>query len=52
MKKLLTDEQWALIAPLLPPQKARGRRRADDHQTLEDILWAILATLDREGKLR
>jgi transposase len=41
MERMLTDEQWALIAPLLPPQKPRGRKRADDRQTLEDILWVL-----------
>jgi transposase len=38
MERMLSDEQWALIAPLLPPQKPRGRKRADDRQTLEGIL--------------
>ena len=41
MGKMLTDEQWAIIAPFLPPQKARGRRRADDRQTMEGILWVL-----------
>jgi transposase len=41
MERMLTDEQWALIAPLLPPQKPRGRKRADDRQTLEGILWVL-----------
>ncbi len=38
MEPLLSDEQWAGIAPLLPPRKSRGRPRADDRQSLEGIL--------------
>jgi len=45
---MLTEEQWARIAPLLPPQKPRGRKRADDHQTLEGILWARWQDLPKE----
>jgi transposase len=41
MERILTDEQWRCIAPHLPPQKPRGRRRADDRQTLEGILWVL-----------
>jgi len=41
MERMLTDEQWGRIAPHLPPQKPRGRRRADDRQTLEGILWVL-----------
>jgi len=41
VERMLTDEQWARIAPLLPPQKPRGRKRADDRQTLEGILWVL-----------
>lgn len=41
MERMLTDEQWVRIAPLLPPPKPRGRRRADDRQTLEGILWML-----------
>ena len=37
----LTDTQWELIAPLLPPPKRRGRRRADDRRTLNGILWIL-----------
>jgi transposase len=37
----LTDTQWTLIAPLLPPPKARGRHRADDRRTLNGILWML-----------
>jgi transposase len=41
MERMLTDEQWRCIAPHLPPQKPRGRRTADDRQTLEGILWVL-----------
>ncbi len=37
----LTDAQWEAIAPLLPPQKQRGGRRADERQTLNGILWVL-----------
>ena len=33
----LRDEQWELIAPLLPPHKKRGRPRAEDRRTLNGI---------------
>jgi transposase len=36
----LTDQQWALIAPLLPPQRPRTGRPAIDHrQMVSAILW-------------
>jgi transposase len=36
----LTDEQWARLAPLLPPQKAATGRPARDHrQMLNAMLW-------------
>lgn len=34
----LTDEEWALIVPLLPPVSARGRKPATD---LRDVLDAL-----------
>lgn len=38
----LTNEQWAVIEPLLPKRrKGRGRPRADDRQTLNGILWVL-----------
>ena len=38
----LTDEHWACIAPLLPPQKPRIGRPAHDHRTiLSAILWVV-----------
>ena len=36
----LTDEQWALVGPLLPPQGGGTGRPPDDHRTvLGGILW-------------
>lgn len=36
----LTDDQWARLAPLLPPQKpARGRPARDHRQMLNAMLW-------------
>lgn len=37
----VSDAQWALIAPLLPPQPRRGRPRADDRRVLAGILWVL-----------
>ncbi len=37
----LTDSQWAVIAPLLPTRKRRGRPRADDRTTLNGILHVL-----------
>jgi transposase len=41
MEGELRDDQWALIAPLLPPPKPRGRPRADDRRTINGILWVL-----------
>jgi len=38
----LTDEQWAIIAPLIPPQKpGPGRKRADNRKALNGILYVL-----------
>lgn len=37
----LTEAQWKLITPLLPPPKGRGRHRADDRRTVNGILWVL-----------
>jgi transposase len=37
----VTDEQWDLIFPLLPPQPARGRKRRNDRQTINAILYLM-----------
>jgi transposase len=41
MDEELGDEQWELIAPLLPKPKRRGRPRTDDRRTLNGILWVL-----------
>jgi transposase len=36
----LTDDPWARLAPLLPPQKPQGGRPARDHrQMVTAMLW-------------
>src|SRR4030042_1394827 len=35
----LTDEQWALIAPLIPPPKTGGRRRTTDMRDVADGIF-------------
>jgi transposase len=38
----LTEQGWAQVAPLLPPQKpARGRPANDHRRTLEGMLWVM-----------
>lgn len=39
--RLLSDKQWALIEPHLPPPLARGRKRVDDRRTLNAILFVL-----------
>lgn len=39
----LADEQWTVLAPLLPPRVQTWRPRANDRQTLNGILY-VLAT--------
>ncbi len=44
-RDILTDEQWARLKPLLPPQKPKTGRPAKDHRTVVNaILW-----IDRTG---
>ena len=39
-KQLLTDEQWALVEPLLPPQRSgRGRPMRDHRQVVEGVIY-------------
>ena len=35
----LTDEQWRYLRPFLPPQPQVGRKRADDRQVINAILF-------------
>jgi transposase len=38
----LTDEQWELVHPLLPPRQAKtGRPPSDPRQMLNGILWIL-----------
>src|SRR3954451_5077342 len=37
----LTDAQWAILQPLLPPRSRVGRPRADDRRTLNAILYVL-----------
>jgi putative transposase len=39
----LTDSQWALLQPHLPPPKKRGRPRSDLRQILNALLYAVKA---------
>ena len=41
MDEELGDQQWVLMAPLLPKPKRRGRPRAEDRPTLNGILWVL-----------
>src|ERR1700674_1182407 len=44
-QKLLTDEQWVLVEPMLPPprrrQDQRGRPWASNRACFEGILWIL-----------
>jgi len=44
-QKLLTDEQWKLVEPMLPPprrrQDNRGRPWASNRSCFEGILWIL-----------
>ncbi len=37
----ISDEQWNLILPLLPPHPEVGRPRANDRRTINGILWIL-----------
>ncbi|OFV67474.1 MAG: transposase [Candidatus Syntrophoarchaeum caldarius] len=37
----LTEKEWELIEPLLPPPAPTGRPRADDKKTLNAILYVL-----------
>jgi transposase len=38
----LTDEEWALIVPLIPPAKRGGRRReVDVREVLNGVLYVL-----------
>lgn len=37
----LTDAQWEVLQPHIPPQGRMGRPRADDRRVLNGILWVL-----------
>lgn len=37
----LTDAQWQIVEPLLPPRAKTGRPRAEDRKTINGILWVL-----------
>jgi transposase len=41
MNSELTNAQWPLIQPHLPPAKKRGRPRAQDRPTINGILYVL-----------
>src|ERR1039458_7420886 len=40
-EKLLTEEQWKRIEPLLPKMRSKGRPWADNRRVFEGILWVL-----------
>ena len=40
----LTDEEWTLVAPLIPPAKRGGRRRSVDVREVVKGLLYVLST--------
>ena len=40
----MTDEEWALIAPMIPPAKRGGRRRSVDTREVVNGLLYVLST--------
>lgn len=38
----LSDEQWAVIKPLLPPQPRTGRRREHDREVLNSLVYRLV----------
>jgi len=40
----LTDEEWALVSPLIPPAKLGGRRRSVDVREVVNGLLYVLST--------
>ena len=40
----LTDEEWALIAPLIPPARRGGRRRSVDLREVTNGIMYVLST--------
>ena len=40
----LTDDEWALVAPLIPPAKRGGRQREKDERELVNGIMYVLST--------
>ena len=40
----MTDEEWALVAPLIPPSKRGGRRREVDVREILNAIFYVLWT--------
>jgi transposase len=45
-QKFLTDEQWVVLSPLIPPSKRRADGRSspiehDDRAVLDGVLWKL-----------
>ena len=41
MYRELTDAQWVILRPLLPPPQSTGRPRADDRRTFNGICYVL-----------
>ena len=37
----MSDEQWAIVVPLIPPQKGRGGRFKDHRTVLNGMSWEL-----------
>ncbi len=37
----LTNEQWEILEPLLPPQPSTGRRREHDREVLNSVIYRL-----------
>ena len=40
----LTDEEWAIVAPLIPPAKRGGNKRTIDERAVVDGVMCVLST--------
>jgi hypothetical protein len=46
----LTDGEWGLVEPLIPPAKRGGRKRSVDIRAVLDGIFYVLATGDRQAR--
>ena len=54
-KALVSDELWALVAPLLPPPRPRpkgGRPPVDDRKALTGILFVLKSGIQQRFRFR